>query len=69
MNDAAIVGDLGEKEYLRAVFRSGALDVTFSYHTVLGFVRLFKGELEAGMAVRQCGFLTPREITALTKYI
>jgi hypothetical protein len=68
MSDA-LVGDRGEKEYLRAVFRSSALDVTTSYHTVLGFVRLFKGEPEAAMAVEQCGFLTDLERAVLNKYI
>lgn len=64
----ALVGDRGEKEYLRAVFRSSALDVTASYHTVLGFVRLFKGEPEAAMALAQCRFLTDRERAVLDKY-
>lgn len=65
---AALAGGRGEKEYLRAVFRSSALDVTASYHTVLGFVRLFKGEPEAAMAVAQCEFLTAREREILDKY-
>lgn len=67
MSDA-LVGNLGHKEYLRAVFRSSSLDVTASYQTVLGFVRLFKGEPEAAMAVAQCGFLTARERAVLDKY-
>lgn len=64
----ALVGERGEKEFLRAVFRSSALDVTASYHTVLGFVRLFKGEPEAAMAVSQCKFLTDREREVLERY-
>ncbi|MCK1322177.1 hypothetical protein IVA94_15000 [Bradyrhizobium sp. 156] len=64
----ALTGNRGEKEYLREVFRSSALDVTASYHTVLGFVRLFKGEPEAATAVAQCGFLTAPERAVLDKY-
>jgi hypothetical protein len=64
----ALTGEKGEKEFLRAVFRSSALDVTASYHTVLGFVRIFKGEPEAAMAVAQCGFLSAREREILHRY-
>lgn len=46
------------KEYLRAVFRTSALDVTQDFDTVRGFVEIFAGEPEATAAVEQCGFLT-----------
>lgn len=56
------------KEYLRRVFNNGALDVTRDYLTVLEFVRLFKGEREARIAIDQCAFLDPREKAVLERY-
>lgn len=55
------------KEYLRKVFQIGALDVTHSYESVFGFVTIFAGEPEAVTAIRQCSFLTARQINRLLK--
>lgn len=57
------------KAFIRTAFNKSALDVTTDYETVLGFVRLFKGEREARMAVNQCGFLKPAERKVLEKYL
>lgn len=59
----------GAKTFVRAAFRKSALDVTTDYETVLGFVRLFKGEPEAKMAIDQCAFLSPEERRVLERYI
>lgn len=55
------------KEFLREAFKSGALDITGSFEMVRNFVRIFAGELEALIAIGNCGFLTKAEVAELMK--
>ncbi len=60
------------REYLRAAFMAGRLDLTDSYERLLGFVKIFKGEPEAVIAITESPFLTDyqfkklKEIAAVT---
>lgn len=53
------------KEFLRDAFQSGALDITGSFETVRNFVRIFRGEMDALVAINQCTFLTDKQVREL----